>query len=120
MYATHTQLLISQLSCFISDTLVHFQDVTLSFKQKRYGIVGDNGVEKTTLLKLITGLLYPHQGNIQRRGRVVYFSQNLAADYTNATVADVFDISQQFQALTAITQKNTIVLLMMSGILKQE
>ena len=51
---THApRLLINRLSHAIPNTSVQFDDVTLSFTNQRYGIIGDNGSGKTTLLKLI-------------------------------------------------------------------
>jgi len=46
-------------------------DLTLSGSGRRLGIVGDNGVGKTTLLRIIAGVTQPTSGTVIIRGRVV-------------------------------------------------
>ncbi|MDP3706103.1 MAG: ATP-binding cassette domain-containing protein [Legionellaceae bacterium] len=68
---THApRLFINHLSYAIPNTSVQFDNVMLSFTNRRYGVIGDNGTGKTTLLKLIEGLLKPHQGTIVCDGTV--------------------------------------------------
>lgn len=52
-----------------------FEDFTLQFDRGWTGIVGANGLGKTTLLRLITGELEPVQGCIQCSGSVTYCPQ---------------------------------------------
>jgi len=47
-----------------------FTDLTLAFGRERTGLVGRNGVGKTTLLKLITGELTPSEGAVAVTGRL--------------------------------------------------
>ncbi len=44
---------LQQLSFSIPDTAVCFESLDLNFASLRYGIVGDNGIGMTTLLKLL-------------------------------------------------------------------
>ena len=37
------------------------------YQQDRIGIIGENGVSKSTLLKLIAGELFPDHGKIKQR-----------------------------------------------------
>ncbi len=50
-----------------------FHNISLSFKPGSiYGLLGENGVGKTTLLKLICGLQCPQQGSCTIDGRVCF------------------------------------------------
>ena len=70
-----------------------FQNVSFSLDVGLTALVGPNGIGKTTLARLVGGLLEPTTGTIHRQGPVVVFSQRenptpiavetfLAAEYT--------------------------------------
>ena len=52
-----------------------FENLTLSFGAERTGLVGRNGIGKTTLLRLITGELAPAAGACVVTGRLAVLSQ---------------------------------------------
>jgi len=75
--------------------LIYLRDISLSFADRklfekiswtitdrgRVGLVGDNGTGKTTLLRMIMGLVDPDEGRIEipdrKRVRIVYLPQDL-------------------------------------------
>ena len=77
----------------IGKKVIEFKDVSFAFENKpilqdfnllvqnkdRIGIVGDNGVGKSTLLNLISGKLHPQSGQviIGETVRIAYFSQQI-------------------------------------------
>ena len=67
------------------------RDVDLSVKEKDFlGIVGPNGGGKTTLLKIILGLLKPNKGKVNINGILSYVPQHLNFDkYHPVCVEDV-------------------------------
>jgi len=52
-----------------------FSDLSLAFGRERTGLVGRNGVGKTTLLRLVTGLTEPAEGAVSRAGKVGWLEQ---------------------------------------------
>lgn len=74
----------------------HFS--TLIMRGDKIGLVGPNGVGKTTLLKLILGDLAPDGGEIRRgtRLQVAYFDQLRAQLDDYATLADTISQGSEF------------------------
>jgi len=64
-------------------------DVNLLVKKgEMVAILGGNGVGKTTLLKLITGIKNPYSGKVKSEGRVIALPQNAQAIFTEITVEE--------------------------------
>ena len=70
----------------------------LSFGAERTGLVGRNGVGKTTLLKLVSGELQPQSGGIAFGGRLGILRQSVQVEEA-ATVADLFGASDALAIL---------------------
>ena len=61
-----------------------FNDLTLTLNAgERLAVIGENGVGKTTLLKLLTGALQPQAGSIKwaEKARVGYYAQDHADEF---------------------------------------
>ncbi|EHI69723.1 ABC-F family ATP-binding cassette domain-containing protein [Streptococcus ictaluri] len=87
------ELAISFETSRIGKKVIHFQDLSFAYDKReliknfnliiqnsdRIGIVGDNGVGKSTLLNLINGDLSPTSGHLDigETVRVAYFSQQI-------------------------------------------
>ena len=56
-----------------------FSDLSLAFGRERTGLVGRNGVGKTTLLRLVAGLADPAEGAISRVGKIRWLEQRREA-----------------------------------------
>lgn len=70
------------LSLFLGDRVL-FGDIDCTFRDGgKYGLVGRNGMGKTTLLKILTGEIVPHEGEIDIPGHytIGYLSQHLSVD----------------------------------------
>ena len=66
-----------------------FHNLDLSFGAERTGLVGRNGVGKTTLLRLVTGELAPQTGTVSADGRLAVLRQSVRPG-PDETVADLF------------------------------
>lgn len=80
---------LSHLGWSTPDGRALLSDCNLSFTAERAGLVGRNGVGKTTLLRLIAQDLVPHTGTVAVGGTVGWLRQSLAAG-PEETVADLF------------------------------
>ena len=80
---------ISQLSYTGPEGQVLFSNLDLGFAPGRTGLVGRNGVGKTTLLRLIAGDLAPASGTIRVSGRLGVLRQQVQPG-PDETIADLF------------------------------
>jgi ATPase subunit of ABC transporter with duplicated ATPase domains len=75
-----------------------FTNISLSLGNEKTGLVGANGVGKTTLLRLMIGELTPQTGVVHLNGNIGYMPQNFVVN-ENQTIAQVFGIDQKIAAL---------------------
>ena len=68
-----------------------FSNLDLTFGTGRTGLVGRNGVGKTTLLRLITGELVPASGSVTVIGRIGVLRQSVQPG-PDETIADLFGL----------------------------
>jgi ATPase subunit of ABC transporter with duplicated ATPase domains len=78
-----------------------FDNLTLAFGAERTGLVGRNGVGKTTLLKLITGELAPASGAVTVNGRVGVLRQAFAPP-PGASAADALGVASALAVLARV------------------
>lgn len=80
-----------------------FSNINLQFGNLRTGLVGRNGVGKTTLLKLINGELKPQNGHITSQIKIAKLDQ-LVTTSKNDTIADLFQATQALKILSRAEQ----------------
>ncbi|MEQ9635894.1 MAG: ABC-F family ATP-binding cassette domain-containing protein [Devosia marina] len=80
---------LSQLTYTGPDGRRLFSNLDLSFGNCRTGLVGRNGVGKTTLLRLMTSELLPAAGSVSVVGRVGVLRQSVQHG-SDETIADLF------------------------------
>jgi len=83
-------LTLSSLSFALPDGRVLFSDLNFSFNQERIGLLGQNGVGKSTLLHLASGHLSPSAGKISVSGKLGMLRQSF--DGGGDTIAALFDV----------------------------
>lgn len=92
---------LDSLSAATPDGRPLFDNLTLSFGAERTGLVGRNGVGKSTLLRLILGEATPSAGRVAVRGRLGVLRQALAPP-PGATVADLLGVAALLARLARI------------------
>jgi ATPase subunit of ABC transporter with duplicated ATPase domains len=79
-----------------------FNSLTTTFDNVKCGLVGENGIGKSSLLKLITGMLVPDSGSIQINGKLSYQPQSFTDFDDETTVADVLGVAKIMSAILRI------------------
>jgi ATPase subunit of ABC transporter with duplicated ATPase domains len=82
---------ISRLTYTGPDSRVLFSNLDLGFGPGRTGLVGRNGVGKTTLFRLIAGDLAPSGGSVSVSGRIGILRQQVQPG-PDETIADLFGV----------------------------
>ncbi|WP_166300802.1 ABC-F family ATP-binding cassette domain-containing protein [Bradyrhizobium sp. 2S1] len=94
---------LSHLTLSAPDGRVLLSNIDLSFGPERTGLVGRNGVGKTTLLDLIAGRRTPHSGTVSVQGRVAMLHQTVQLT-PDECVVDLFGARHTLAALRSAEQ----------------
>lgn len=97
------QILINQICFNLPTGAALFKELTLAFSKHKTGLVGRNGVGKSTLIKLILSELYPDSGSIQIEGKLAYVPQNLYFDH-EVSIAGWLGVEEKINALRRIAE----------------
>lgn len=103
MTLSQPQLFINQLSYAPSNGKPLFHSLTLTLGNEKTGLIGRNGVGKSTLIQLIMNERKPDKGSIQRWGTLAYCPQQ-TGPLESGTVADLLGIRLTLAALSRIAQ----------------
>lgn len=85
---------LSGLSCIKPDGKPLFTTIDFNFTGERIGLVGRNGVGKTTLLHVIAGDVFPHAGHVNVSGTIALMRQDEIIR-PDATLADLFGLREE-------------------------
>jgi ATPase subunit of ABC transporter with duplicated ATPase domains len=96
-----TSVTCSALSFQWPDGTTVFDGLSVTIGRGRTGLVGANGTGKSTLLRLLAGLLRPSEGSVTVGGSLAYLPQNITLD-TTLRVDQALGIAERRTALRAI------------------
>jgi ATPase subunit of ABC transporter with duplicated ATPase domains len=94
-------LSLSHISFAWPDGRPVFTELSFAVPSGISGLVGRNGIGKSTLLRLMVGELRPTLGHVDRPPRLAYVPQSVTLA-TSATVAEVLGVADRLDALRAI------------------
>ncbi len=96
-------IIVSDLSYHYPNQNPLFNHLNFSVeKQEKVSIVGNNGVGKSTLLKLIAGLLEPSEGSIISSSKPYYITQHTGM--LNKSIAEILCVDKKLTAIHNIEQ----------------
>ncbi|CAM4066881.1 ABC-F family ATP-binding cassette domain-containing protein [Kerstersia similis] len=98
---TSPSLTLEGVSYVLPDGRTLFSDLNEHFDLRATGLVGRNGVGKSVLARLLSGLLPPSAGRCLRSGKVYYLAQQLVPA-PGATVASLTGVQVRLDALARI------------------
>lgn len=95
--------------------IIRFLPSALTLKGEKLGILGGNGLGKSTLLKTLVGQLAPLAGEYQfgTNVQIGYFDQQMAMYSSRKTVLD--DFWDEFPNLTETEARNALGAFMFTG-----
>ncbi|TWU02205.1 ABC-F family ATP-binding cassette domain-containing protein [Stieleria varia] len=93
-----SQITLTGISWSTPDGHNLFRNLDLSVSRERMGLVGRNGVGKSTLIKLISGELPPATGGVAVTGMLGVLQQKVQVE-PDETVADLFGASKAIEIL---------------------
>jgi ATPase subunit of ABC transporter with duplicated ATPase domains len=93
---------LKNISYTTSDGRCLFDGIDLSVGSDRVGLVGPNGVGKTTMLNIIAGQIVPQTGTVHLRGRIGRLPQLLQID-PGHTVGGLLGFGAEFAILDRIS-----------------
>ena len=94
-------IVLKDISWSTPDGTALFDSLDLSFGIGRTGLVGRNGVGKSTLLKIIAGELSPSRGTVSTNGRIAVLRQEVQVG-EHDTLAEAFGIAEALALLDRI------------------
>lgn len=100
-----SSIIIKNISYEITSGEPILKDLSFLIGKEKSGLVGKNGIGKTTLLRLIVGELEPTRGVIERKSSISYLPQDYQFDL-QATVGETLEINQilEYRARQALDE----------------
>ncbi|MBU0744036.1 MAG: ATP-binding cassette domain-containing protein [Gammaproteobacteria bacterium] len=99
---SHNQsIIIQNLTYQNPKSQLVFNNLNLTLSNIKTGLIGKNGIGKSTLLKLIINELKPTAGSVKVLGKIGYCPQDFSC-YHDLTIAQFFEADMKLQALENI------------------
>lgn len=109
LFMSNIQIAINNLNYSLPNGQHIFNNLVYTFAAEKIGLIGKNGIGKSTLLKLITGEFAPNSGSVNIIGKVAYCPQNYSI-YAEQTIAEILAIQPKLEALDRIIQGSSNII----------
>lgn len=86
------------------DLLFDNLNITIN-RQEKIALIGNNGIGKSTLLRILAGILQPTSGAVKSDAKPYYVPQHFG-QYNELTIAEALQINEKLQALQGILDGN--------------
>ncbi|MEZ0128862.1 ribosomal protection-like ABC-F family protein [Flavobacterium sp. LBUM151] len=99
-------LILQNISYLHTNRDLLFDKITFTAnKQEKIALIGNNGVGKSTLLKIIAGELQPYEGLLKADAKPYYVPQ-IFGQFNHLTIAEALQIGDKLNALKEILDGN--------------
>ena len=99
-------LILQNISYLHTNRDLLFDKITFTAnKQEKIALIGNNGVGKSTLLKIIAGELQPSDGLVKTDAKPYYVPQ-IFGQFNHLTIAEALQINDKLNALKEILEGN--------------
>ena len=103
-----SSIVINNLTLIHPDGSTLFKNLSASFGNEKTGLVGNNGSGKSTITKIIAGIIQPSGGSVLKDGKVSYLPQDYSS-LNQLTLIQVFSLEKKYEAYHRIVSgKGTI------------
>ena len=92
-----SRIIINNLSWATPDGTRIFNELSACFNSEITALVGNNGLGKSTIARIICGELIPSSGTVQVEGKVKYLPQNLSV-FDSKPVSAVLGVEKKYNA----------------------
>lgn len=96
-----SRIILNSISWSTPDGKKIFENLSTCFNSEVTALVGNNGLGKSTIAKIICGLLSPLSGSVEAEGKVKYLPQD-HSQFRNKPVFDVLGIGNKYIAYKSI------------------
>jgi len=100
---SHNLILLKDVSFETKPGVFLFKNLHITFDKEKSGLVGNNGVGKTTILKFIIDELDPSSGVVENKARIAYLPQDYQIDLS-LTVKQTIGAEKEHEALAALAR----------------
>ena len=96
-------IILKNISFEVRSGVFVFKNLSVTFGGEKTGLVGKNGVGKTTLIKLITKELKPTSGTVEKQFHIAYLPQDYQIDL-NLSVGQTLKTEKEHETLKALAR----------------
>src|SRR5690625_1299001 len=98
------QIIAENISFTLPQGKQILHNISLSVSNgEKSALAGDNGTGKSTLIRILAGVLSPQTGSVYRNGKTWFVPQHYG-QFNNLTVSQILKIHLKTEALKAIEQ----------------